>query len=403
MAPSHNHVAEMQGLYGPFTMAERVVQKIWLRGDFDSGRAVLADGRPLRIRTPGRWNLLGGPDFHGARLVVGGGEIVGDVEVHFHAADWRAHGHAGDRAYDRVALHVVMFPPAAGEPPTVGFDGRPIPVLALLPLLHRDLEEYASDDALEGLTARDDWEHFAELAAMPADEVAQLLQRQAEARWRQKVRFARLRIDRLGWAGAAHHTALEILGYRHNRAPMLTVAVRYPLAAWTTVGVAPEALLAEEGIHWQTQGVRPANHPLARLRQYQRWTTAVPDWPDRLPLFLRLPLSPLSWGTPTRPTRQAMDLGSLRETVAIDVLGGVVGGTRLDNLVCDGFLPLLAAQTGADRLAAWFHWFLGDVPFPVRTALPKLGVAGRDARPHCHGWAQGLLGWLLEREARASG
>jgi len=35
MANNSYHVAEMQGLYGPFTIAERVVQKIWLRGDFD--------------------------------------------------------------------------------------------------------------------------------------------------------------------------------------------------------------------------------------------------------------------------------------------------------------------------------------------------------------------------------
>ena len=65
-------VAEIQGLYGPFTFSERLLQKIWLRGEFDAAHAVLEDGRPLRVLHPGRWNLLGGPDFRDARLSFGG-------------------------------------------------------------------------------------------------------------------------------------------------------------------------------------------------------------------------------------------------------------------------------------------------------------------------------------------
>jgi hypothetical protein len=232
MAINIDSVAEMQGLYGPFTLTEKVVQKIWLRGDFDRTRLVLADGRPLEIRAFGAWNLLGGPDFRGAQLVIGGESIIGDIEVHFHVADWRAHQHETDRAYNHVALHVVLFPPRADERPAVRGDGREIPTLVLLPLLHRDLEEYASDEALEVITARDAWEKFAGLAATPPEKLPGLLREKAADRWRQKVRFAKLRIERVGWKAAAHCTALEILGYRHNRAAMLTVATKYPLEAW---------------------------------------------------------------------------------------------------------------------------------------------------------------------------
>ena len=91
-----------------------------------------------------------------------------------------------------------------------------------------------------------------------------------------------------------------------------------------------------------------------------------------------------------------------REQFVRDLIGGAVGGTRVDNLVCDGFLPLIAAVSGRDPEALWFHWFLGDVPDQVRKALPKLGIAGRGAQPLGHGWAQGLLGWILEHEAHAS-
>ena len=107
-------VAEMQGLEGAFSFAEKLLQKIWLRGDFDRSAAVTTDGQRVRIIHPGKWNLLGGPDFTGARLRLGeaaGRDLVGDVEVHLRAADWDAHGHARDPAYDGVVLHVVLFPP----------------------------------------------------------------------------------------------------------------------------------------------------------------------------------------------------------------------------------------------------------------------------------------------------
>jgi len=402
MAGPPNHVAEMQGLYGPYTMAERVVQKIWLRGDFDRSRAVLADGRSLAVRTTGAWNLLGGPDFRGSRVVIDGRETTGDVEVHFHVSDWRAHGHAADRAYDNVVLHVVLFPSRAGELPARRGDGREIPTLVLLPLLHRDLEEYASDDALEVITARDEWQHLAELAAWPAAELQEMLQARARERWDQKLRFARLRIDRLGWTSAAHHTALEILGYRQNRAPMLALAARIPLEQWLS-GLDVEDVFLQGGGHWQLQGVRPANHPRTRIGQYLHWVCATPHWPDQLvQLAGEWPVGvPVT--TPTRLARHSSNFNQCRQAIQVNLLAGSLGGTRLDNLVCDGFLPLLAVKTDHDCFGLWFHWFLGDVPGQVRQTLPKLGVTTGRLQPLCHGYAQGLLGWFLAREARASG
>ena len=336
MATTNHEVAEMQGLYGPFTMAERVVQKIWLRGDFARDRARLTDGRPLEIRSTGAWNLLGGPDFRDARLVIDGRETTGDIEVHFHAADWRAHGHATDRAYDRVGLHVVLFPPAAVEPPAVGSDGREIPTLVLLPLLHRDLEEYACDDALEVITARDEWERWAELAATPPAELHRCMLDQAGQRWRQKVHFAKLRIAKLGWTAAAHHTALEIIGYRQNRAAMLMVAAQHPLESWSG-DTGPAAIFESFREAWQLQGARPANHPLTRLRQYRAWTATRPDWPQRWLVLADSLAGDDGAGESTKAARRRLGLGQLRETIARDLLAGAVGGSRLDNLVCDGF------------------------------------------------------------------
>lgn len=393
-------VAEIQGLYGPFSFPEKLLQKIWLRGDFDRAAAVTVDGRRVEVLHPGKWNLLGGPDFAGARLRLDDRQIVGDVELHLRAGDWAAHAHARDRAYDGVVLHVVLFPPEHGQV-TRGAGGQDIPVLALLPLLHHDLEEFAAEEAVEMLAGRAATARIPDaLAALGAAELTAVLRRRAVERWRQKVHFARLRVRRLGWDAACHHAALEILGYRFNRAPMLRTATRWSLAAWARGAVdADEALAAEAGA-WSLQGVRPANHPRTRLRQYATWAKARPDWPAQLAsLAARLPVLPLD--EPTGQARRAHGLAAQRKQFA-ELCGGAMRGTRLDTLVCDGFLPLLAARADRERelTGGWYHWFPGDLPPLYLRELRRLGMFGGRAAPAGHGAAQGLLGWLLEYETR---
>ena len=394
-------VAEVQGLYGAFSFPEKLLQKLWLRGDFNRANAVLTDGRMLRVVHPGKWNLLGGPDFTDARLRfsdVADRECCGDVEVHLRANDWDAHGHARDPAYDRVMLHVVLFAPDAGHV-TRGAGGRSIPVLALLPLLHRALEEFAADEAVETLANRPLARLPEELGALPAVELTNLLQRYSRARWREKTHFARLRVDRLGWDAACHHAALEILGYRFNRAPMLRIAGERTLTDWTECKVDVEALFAAESGSWSLQGVRPANHPRTRLRQYAEWTKERPDWPARiLELGSRLPAVVLASGTPD--VRRQHRFHAWREQIAAEIFAQAISGTRLNNLICDGLLPLLDADSGCDLAGLWHHWFCGDLPPWLSSGLRQLGFFDGRAQPGCHGAAQGLLGWFLERELR---
>ncbi len=96
----------------PVPPGEMEVQALWFE---QLCQPVLAtdDGRKVEIVQPGFWNHQGGPDF--TRAVIRfrekgaeAGEItVGNVEVHLHPADWHAHGHHADPAYDDTILHVV--------------------------------------------------------------------------------------------------------------------------------------------------------------------------------------------------------------------------------------------------------------------------------------------------------
>ena len=267
----------------------------------------------------------------------------------------------------------------------------------MLPLLHHDLEEYAAEAAIEGLAGRPLAKAVEGLRHFSPAELQSELWTQAESRWRQKVHFALLRITKLGWEQACHHAALEILGYRFNRAPMLKLAARYPLSDWVGGVAAADYRFAEEQGQWCLQGVRPANHPRMRLRQYAVWAAAMPDWPKQLLESAdQLPLLPTA--TATAKMRRQYRLGALRTGWARRISTETVGGTRLDNLVCDGWLPLLTACTGRNLGGLWQHWFPGDLPPSLTRALRELGVfAGRN-HPACHGTVQGLLGHMLVQE-----
>ena len=396
-------VDEIQGLYGPFTFSEILLQQVWWRGDFASARSVTTDGRSLVILHPGRWNRLGGPDFMNARLRLGGREVTGDVELHLRAEGWAAHDHAADPAYDRVALHVVLFPPGPAAPPARLRSGATIPTLVLIPLLHHDLEEYAADAAVEALAARDDPVALEALARLTPEDCAAQLRAQAVQRWQQKLHFASLRIARLGWTEACHHTALDILGYRRNRAPMLKIAGAFPLAQWPQLAGSDLAHLeAAQAGAWNTQGLRPANHPRTRLQQYLAWTQARPGWPAQLEAKVAIQYGRA--GEPGRPTgevRRQLGLSALRTRLAQTLLANAIGGPRLDTLFCDGLFPLFAARTREDMFPLWFHWFPGDLPVRVPAGLRMLRVTNGRTQPLCHGFAQGLLGWSLEQEAES--
>ena len=397
-------LAEVQGLYGPFCFPERLLQRIWMRREFVTTPARTECGLHVQVLHPGRWNQLGGPDFKNARLLLNGIEVTGDVELHLHAADWKRHGHHRDHAYDQVILHAALW--SSPEARTERSDGRMVPLLILLPMLLYSLEDYAADAAVETLANRAATRATEELLSYPMTKRLDVLHRHATARWDQKVRFLRVRAERLGWTEACHQTALEILGYRFNRAPMLRIAQRWPLEAWQhEPSPADEAFSSETG-RWSLQGVRPANHPKTRLCQYAQWVQTAPVWPElcsrtealhHFPLLLASDLHDMPART-SREFRTNADLVDLRAHMADTWCGRALVGPRLDTLICNLLLPALSIRAnahGAPRF--WYHWYAGDLPQILRQSLRDLDVLSH-AQPICHGLAQGLLGWWIEHE-----
>lgn len=164
-----NSLAEYQGPLGPVSIPELLIQKIWLRREYQSERLLTLSGRRLKVLHPGAWNRLGGPDFRDAELEFDGVRVRGDIEVHFRLCDWRAHGHDVDPAYNRVVLHVLVFDPGRGGPDVRTQAGTTPESLLLTPHLLEDLESYALRDAVRALEGDDVLDLAAPLLSQPLE------------------------------------------------------------------------------------------------------------------------------------------------------------------------------------------------------------------------------------------
>lgn len=385
---------EIQGPYGPVSIAERVLHLIWRDLDFDQRHLQTTEQEPLRIVNPGHWNHHEGPDFRNARLLIGETEIVGDVELHFTEHQWRQHGHQADPNFDHVVLHVILFPHLRAEFEVITTSqSRALPTLVLLPHLHRDLESYATQQAMAEINASEENALANWLKAHEAHARVDRLRYAGQTRYRQKLAFAHERLRQHEWPEACHHLALEVLGYRRNREAMSAIAQRYPLGQWDSLD--PEAVFQEFAGQWHLAGVRPENHPQKRLHQYQRLCRKRPDWPKLLKAWGDGLPAINAKGMTTRQLRRQYSFNAARDTLIEEVFAFEISGSRLDTLTCDALLPLLSAFSGRSMLEWWYHWFGGDMPDVLMETL-KQGECFNLQQPICNGSCQAGLQLLLE-------
>ncbi len=400
-------VAELEGLYGSFTVSERVIQQVWLHQDFDHRDLTLESGESLEVIDPGVWNHLEGPDFKDAEVRINGRTLKGDVELHLYPEDWNRHGHSSDSAYRRVVLHVTLFAPS-GVPSGRVLVGGSLPLLVLLPHLDEDVEAVLMRNAVK-VEGDPDWrEHpWMQGFLFGDDGICRLsvLRSKGLVRWKQKVGYAVRRLEKNAWDAACHQIMLEVMGFRRNRAPMHELAFRYPLESWEKGSIDPAAMFAEAGSGWILTGVRPHNHPLRRLESYARWVHRHQHWPESFygacrDLWKCQPAA----ARDTKQYRRETGLVGLSRHFREGFFDGLFGESRHATLWCDGLLPLLAARTGCLSLhEPWFHWYVGDMPGWVQLAAEAVIRMEPDTDiVQCNGLSQGLLELALEYQSAAS-
>jgi hypothetical protein len=175
--------------------SELQVQALWFE-QFYQPTLLTDDGRTVELIQPGFWNHGDGPDF--TRAVVRFSKdgkadeavTIGNVEVHLHPADWNAHGHHADSAYDATILHVV-WEAGGGKaffPATSSFRHVPQVVLGTqLVAPWRELESLCSALAQRPLPSATPGRCSPELAKLPAERIADILRAAGLFRLRQKA------------------------------------------------------------------------------------------------------------------------------------------------------------------------------------------------------------------------
>jgi len=86
----------------------------------------------------------------------------------------------------------------------------------------------------------------------------------------------------------------------------------------------------------------------------------------------------------------------LRKQIS-EAVASAIGGSRLDTLMIDGWLPLLAAVSGKNLKDLWLAWYSGDYPEAFSKALSFYSVADGRINPHSNAWNQGLLQQIFTR------
>ncbi len=391
-----NHIAEIQGLYGPVSISEELLQKIWLRGDFFHYHLNTVEGFLLNVKFPGIWNKQEGPDFKGAVLEIDGQSMRGDVEIHFYASDWLHHQHDKNNNYNNVVLHVVLFEPSDEDLPLRNFQGDIIPTLVLLPVLPQDIEEYALEEALLAKSDRYYDDILNILRTKPASEQRRILFDKSIVRWERKLELIEKRLQKSSWQETCHQLCLEVLGYRRNRAAMYDLAIRFPLVEMCKGKRRAEFYYNLDKRRWKLTGLRPNNHPLVRIRQYLKLIDRLPQWPDLLESRFDHWILPHRVDDSTSRFRKKCDLKSMRLNFQQQVLADCLSSTRLDTLICDAILPMLAVHNIQPLFYYWFHWYSGDLPHTLCDFLKKTEITDGKKWPACNGYNQGILQLYIE-------
>lgn len=206
-------------------MQEDFLHYVWQHQYFDKASLRTEQGESIIVLKPGFRNFDAGPDFLGARLMIGEVEWNGAVEIHLRASDWHRHQHQQDKKYDQVILHVVH----SADQPVRRTDGTEVPALALQPRLVPSLIY-----AYEALMAADDVQPLPCAGALPTvPELTRLMmvERVLLERVEQKAEAVRELHERSGhdWETTAWLTLAAGFGFKKNQEPLTRLAQALPL------------------------------------------------------------------------------------------------------------------------------------------------------------------------------
>ncbi|NTW50456.1 MAG: DUF2851 family protein [Chlorobiales bacterium] len=199
---------------------ERFIRHIWKNLYLRLADLKTADGKAVKILSPGRINSNEGADFLDAKLVIDGVEKSGNVEIHSQTSDWLRHHHSSNSRYADLVLHVVF------EHDTEL--GNAIPVLELKPFLTDSLHSVVADCIRDEAKLQNKPAiHCQPMLDRVKDELKlALLQRLSEERLVRKSQSFAEKLEGENYDDLIYGGLARALGYSENTKPMERVAAR---------------------------------------------------------------------------------------------------------------------------------------------------------------------------------
>ena len=219
---------------------EQLLARLWQKRAARQEWFKTNGGRQVRVLYPGRPSSSAGPDFRDAVFQLEGlGLVRGAVDLHRRQRDWDFHGHGGDPNYNGVVLHVALEVDGGD---TRLQSGQQVPVISLASLLDSAGTpaggiESGGAGTPAGPSTGDGFSLWALLKEKgysspgTAAEVADLLDRAGDARFRQKSARYQAFLREQDPNQTLYEGICEALGYRHNQQPFLKLAQRSPCRA----------------------------------------------------------------------------------------------------------------------------------------------------------------------------
>ena len=270
-------------------LTEKKVIQLWQ--DLLRGRTELFTdaGEPLKIIYPGRLNDGRGADFRDAVIATRRGLLRGDIEFHVNASDWRAHRHHLDPYYNRVILHVVMWPDT-GKAVNLP-SGQAMPLLSLHKYLADRLDSSGGYPNGVDLTGENPPEFIPgammpcrqAMACLPVGAIMAFLERAGEERFLAKAAVFKEELAQMEAGQVLYQGIMRALGYVRNKRPFLELAGKLPLVMLKAVvesGISDEeCLIRQQALLFGTAGLLPSQrHDNHRLNMADRWVAELEAW-----------------------------------------------------------------------------------------------------------------------------
>lgn len=327
------------------------------------------DGERIDIRHFGTWNREPGPDFCGARLLIDGQEVSGDIELDPEAADWERHGHSTNPSFNEVRLHVFFRPGRKRFFTRTAENRRVVQVCLSIASPKASIVPVKSRGGI-----------------LPEEQRRRLVEEAAKFRFLRKRQILHRLAQFVGLPQALFQSVATALGYKYNKIPFLLVAQR---AGWERAASAEgEALLfglagfldAREfesldedsrsylrrlwetwwriqdherrlvlpAGSWKFATLRPANHPHRRMGALTAFAVGLKE-------FVRS----VEGGNVARFKDQIAvmqhEFWNFHFNLKCDVLNrraSLIGEDRVLDIVINAFIPLLDAGKGWQSLVA---------------------------------------------------